>query len=843
MTPDSNNGHDTPLLRPRYFPRQAVTAADLTADQDYFRERLRRHNRLLHGSGVVCGLMVSLKPRDPAANTPEYNLVVMPGVAIGPMGDEIEVDAPAGGLILGTDDFCFMTGGEADARTLAVWPPPSQNPCPGGTLTNEIYYLGVCYHQAEKNPRPVLRGNCYETAVCENTRWQDSYQFVLLDTIDPAADSVLINRYAEDLAWKGEYYNFTPAAGALPQFPVTPPDRVRYDAAIDFTWGAGSPITGIAGDHFMARWTRRLYFPAGRYRFTADTDDGVRLKIDDKPVITRWETGDKVASANVTLSAGVHTVVMEYFEMGGTAKARLSWEVLDVGWYAEYFRYTPANPFTPPTFPGSATTPTLVRIDPSVGFQWGSAAPDASVGADDFMVRWMRDIEICEAGMYEFVCRTDDGMRVYIDGVQILNSWVLQGATIYRPRVGLSEGRHQVRVEFFEHGGVATAQMYWHQVGPYNPVCVEPQPGGCVILAAVSVQNGKIQGVDNFVFDPVRGYQRKVLVDTESLAGRIACLNKPEFRPALAQIVPGSGVRGTTVRAVIFGSRLGGATALAFASTGLTGRILPDGTESWLPVEITIAENAALGESTFSLLTPEGTLDSANFSVRFRVEGAIVQPTTAPPFTGTFTFVFTTPPIIFSSIPPDIVVTQPPLITGIDIVTGDIFVNPGDIFINPGDVFVNPGDTVFTPGAGSVVNPGTINVVNTGANVFNPVAGGVNVAPIVGGVVMNNPVGEVGFEQPGGAGFVGGVINRIMAVSGSAEAQPGAASGEQPEMAVRSVKGVGAVTAGKLESAGITTAQQLANTAPKALADMLGVSEVRAMSLIDNARQLIGFAG
>src|SRR5215211_7302343 len=40
-----------PLPQPRYFPRQVVTADDLTADQEYFRERLRRHNRMLHGCG------------------------------------------------------------------------------------------------------------------------------------------------------------------------------------------------------------------------------------------------------------------------------------------------------------------------------------------------------------------------------------------------------------------------------------------------------------------------------------------------------------------------------------------------------------------------------------------------------------------------------------------------------------------------------------------------------------------------------------------------------------------------------------------------------------------------
>jgi len=41
-----------------YFPRQLLTADDMTADQQYFLNKLRRHNRYLHGWGVVCGLEI-----------------------------------------------------------------------------------------------------------------------------------------------------------------------------------------------------------------------------------------------------------------------------------------------------------------------------------------------------------------------------------------------------------------------------------------------------------------------------------------------------------------------------------------------------------------------------------------------------------------------------------------------------------------------------------------------------------------------------------------------------------------------------------------------------------------
>jgi hypothetical protein len=44
------------LERVKYFSRQLLTADDMTADQDYFRNKMRRHNRYLHGWGVVCGM-------------------------------------------------------------------------------------------------------------------------------------------------------------------------------------------------------------------------------------------------------------------------------------------------------------------------------------------------------------------------------------------------------------------------------------------------------------------------------------------------------------------------------------------------------------------------------------------------------------------------------------------------------------------------------------------------------------------------------------------------------------------------------------------------------------------
>ena len=51
-----------PYELPRYFPGQLLTEDELEQEQQYFRDRLRLHNRLLWGWGTVCGAVVCRVP-------------------------------------------------------------------------------------------------------------------------------------------------------------------------------------------------------------------------------------------------------------------------------------------------------------------------------------------------------------------------------------------------------------------------------------------------------------------------------------------------------------------------------------------------------------------------------------------------------------------------------------------------------------------------------------------------------------------------------------------------------------------------------------------------------------
>jgi hypothetical protein len=78
------------LERPRYFPGRLIGVDDLQLEQDYVRARLRRLNRVLHGSGIVRGLDVSVE-----GDGPEQRVAVEPGFALAPTGEEIEVSVVA----------------------------------------------------------------------------------------------------------------------------------------------------------------------------------------------------------------------------------------------------------------------------------------------------------------------------------------------------------------------------------------------------------------------------------------------------------------------------------------------------------------------------------------------------------------------------------------------------------------------------------------------------------------------------------------------------------------------------------------------------------------------------
>ena len=89
------------LERARFVAGKLLTVADLEQEQDYLLARFRRHNRFLHGWGIVVGLTVSTD-----GNT---GITVEPGLAIDCAGNELVLPEPAHVRLVGLSGKQFVT--------------------------------------------------------------------------------------------------------------------------------------------------------------------------------------------------------------------------------------------------------------------------------------------------------------------------------------------------------------------------------------------------------------------------------------------------------------------------------------------------------------------------------------------------------------------------------------------------------------------------------------------------------------------------------------------------------------------------------------------------------------
>ena len=112
--------------------------------------------------------------------------------------------------------------------------------------------------------------------------------------------------------------------------------------------------------------------------------------------------------------------------------------------------------------PTQSGPPLLTRNDLVIFFNWGEGRPDTSLGVDHFSARWHRTLNF-DAGIYRFNIEVDDGFRLYIDNVLILDEWEVGPARTYTVDVPLSAGRHTIQVDYFERTGVALMRFWWER--------------------------------------------------------------------------------------------------------------------------------------------------------------------------------------------------------------------------------------------------------------------------------------------------------------------------------------------------------------------------------------------
>ena len=294
-------------------------------------------------------------------------------------------------------------------------------------------------------------------------------------------------------SWRGSYFSTTSPSGC--------PTLVRQDSDIQFDWGNNPPADDLPKDNFSVRWQRQIVVPKSEtYCFVTKFDQGLRLQINGKTFIDSWEKPSaRPVAVPIQLTAGTHYAQVDYRDERGDAFVSLDYYPLS----QFYSRPAPTNRWEAWYYNEAQVTGcpvVLSHIDQgsNLALNWWTNPPHPDVAKNNFAVRLMRSLYFPATGQYCFRSKADDGVRVYVDDVLLIDAWEGARDKENRGGINLSSGSHVVRVEFREAGGDAYVYLNWQSLesllGPLSAdfwrgrYFDSPTPDGCPVFARADQQ-------------------------------------------------------------------------------------------------------------------------------------------------------------------------------------------------------------------------------------------------------------------------------------------------------------------------------------------------------------------
>lgn len=139
-------------------------------------------------------------------------------------------------------------------------------------------------------------------------------------------------------------------------------------------------------------------------------------------------------------------------------------------------------------------SPVHTRQDTLLAFNWGIGSPHVTVPADYFSARFTADVYFV-AGSYQFTMIADDGGRVLVNGIQVINTFDnLRPNQIITGTFNFPiNGFYRIQAEFIELTGTASFTLSWQPVG--GPLTPTPTPS----IGTSTVWTGTFYNTSNFL--------------------------------------------------------------------------------------------------------------------------------------------------------------------------------------------------------------------------------------------------------------------------------------------------------------------------------------------------------
>jgi len=288
-------------------------------------------------------------------------------------------------------------------------------------------------------------------------------------TVSPTPTSTSAPVYKRGL--KGVYFKDKTLTNAV---------LARLDARVNFDWANASPATNVPTDGFSVRWTGYITPKYTQtYTFKLQHNDGVKLYINNQAVINKWtnNTGTEMVADTGQIALVANTkypIRIDYYDDTATAAVKFLWssqsqaeQIVPTASLATTYNPSPANGtgngLTGAYFNGigfnSFVNP---RLDARVNFTW-SGVPMNGVNADNFSTVWTGQVQPKFSEVYTFYVKSSEGVRLWVNGVRIINKWVDQATpTENYGAIRLAAGRkYNIRLQYYEKTGTAESILMW----------------------------------------------------------------------------------------------------------------------------------------------------------------------------------------------------------------------------------------------------------------------------------------------------------------------------------------------------------------------------------------------
>ncbi|MFS0775275.1 PA14 domain-containing protein [Neobacillus sp. 3P2-tot-E-2] len=341
---------------------------------------------------------------------------------------------------------------------------------------------------------------------------------------------------------------------------------------LNYNWTNNMPHPSVTGQNFSTRFTKKMTFEAGTYLFEAKADDGVRVLVDNQPIINNWANVGTSRNA-IYLNAGEHTITVEYNQKLSDAYLVFNIQKL-------------------------SSNRVLYQQGRDVQYNWGTGGP-ASFSTDSFEAYFDQSGNY-SAGDYFIQSFADDSVKVDVDGQSLIDRWTNYTAKADRALwLNVSNGYHSVMTHYFEN--INEAAVYSHIV-PFDTWLAYYYPNESLSGIPVAAKTLAPVGTNKSLIEDFQTNSPAPSVPNDHFSARYTTAKRINPGTYLFRAKQDDGVRVYLDGKLIIDSWSNGGVREEYARISVTNRTdLAPGQENVHWIEVEYYDSESVGSIEFSV--------------------------------------------------------------------------------------------------------------------------------------------------------------------------------------------------------------------------------------------------